>query len=474
MKKIISVVVVIVFCIVLFIGSALTNLIVRDNEHNSNNLMGAYVLYNFEEDNRIIWTFDGYDSMVQSTYGYYRIENKSGLIDVILSSEQEKGGISLRDTMSSTTFDSLINDMELFDEMYLFSIKTMHDSEPEYSYVFAPNGTYELRTEYKYTFNKTKLIIQDDVWEVSKTPYDDSVYLLNYTGTEPAITGHNMEFLTGQKSLVLVPLEKNFDYEFYAVESNENHVVAFMPEHEIFTFEKGTYSFDNSNNVVKINLHAPSGEEIYNIENVSTEGLRFVSAEKSVDFETTGDISEFLKGAEKGVGDFEYYISMEDLNSRLKITFNEDGTFVRYNQYSYAQHMGTMTIIDYAENIDASTDSSVYYQTFNFTCNEQIGTINLNLANSVFPSPHVSYQLTRIDQFDDSGIEAGSFEGMTGIKYSYKRVITACPSGNSEDTIYRVIYTNDLEITGEQISHNSLSGTFIPIEEKNYELLHVW
>lgn len=266
-------------------------------------------------------------------------------------------------------------------------------------------------------------------------------------------------------------LDKNFDYEFYSVNGNENHIVAFMPDYNIFTFEIGTYTIENKSELI---LDTPTGKETYSFSNPTEDGfVTLIKDGESLQYKTTASEGGFTNGFIKGIAPFEHYATFYDQASACQITFDTDGTFVRQNHFEYEQHMGHISILDsYADMTGDKPSDDIMYQ---YTFDERLGTVNLEPEKSFFAMPHASYQLVRMDNFDDDGIERGTFVGLNDKEFKYKRVLMeTLPNAQEGDITYRIVYTNDLSITGEQITQDSLSGTFIPASEKEYQFLHIW
>lgn len=173
--------------------------------------------------------------------------------------------------------------------------------------------------------------------------------------------------------------DKNLDYEFYSIDDNEDHIVGFMPDENVFVFE-----------------------------------------------------------------------------SRL-----DDGTFAKITPYNYSVS-GDRIIFNTTEENSSSKEYEISYD-------EEKQTIYLH--EDKMGSDH---SLIRVDAFDDDGIETGTFTGLNGAEYSYKRVLISERADAPGHITYRIIYTNDLNITGEQIFQDMISATFIPAGDRQYQAQYTW
>lgn len=466
--RILSTIIAVVLLLVLLFGSCSFSHNNKDSE-----LLGSYIIQEFEDTERMIWTFDGKGSVTQSFYGYYRIEVTDGKNDLILSHDINGDGIHAGDFPETVAWNSILDEPSLLDDVYCvsFDSKALDMNLPT-SYIFHPNGTYEKRTVIPYTYDGSELIFLYDIYTVSKDPSTEGVYQLKYKGNTNSNAMENAQFTFAGISMTLVPLNKNFDYEFYSVDGNENHVVAFMPEQNIFTFEIGTYTIENESTLI---LDTPTGEESYSFSNPTEDG--FITLKKdgeTFQYKTTASEDGFMNGFIKGAAPFEHYAAFYDQNSETEITFKEDGTFTRQNHYKYVQYKGYIAILDSFDNTKGPEECDSY--DYQFTCDDRVGTLNLKKKNSNFTIPRVSYQLVRMDNFNDEGIEEGNFIGLSDREFKYMRVLirTSPYAGEEDYIIYRIVYTDDLSVTGEQIYQDSISGTFIPFSEKSYQPIHTW
>lgn len=462
MKKLISTLIAVALLLILLFGSSS---ITQDNRNSE--LLGAYTIQEFEDSERIIWTFDGKGTVTQSFYGFYRVETINNETDIIFSHEKDKDGLHARD-FTENVWSSILSEPSILEqEPYLVSWETTEFDKPvTTSYIFHPNGTYEKRVELPYTYDGKELVFFCDIYNVSSDPANEDIYHLKYKGNINADASMNRQFLFDTITMTLVPLDKNFDYEFYSVNGNENDIVAFMPDTNIFTFELGTYSIESENTLV---LNGPKGKETYEFSNPTVEGdVIFTKDGEEYHYKTHTSEGGFLNGFLKGTAPFESYACFYDQASDCEITFDTDGTYVKQNHYSYAQFKGYISILDtYSE--DDNEQEEIMYQ---YTCDERTRTLNFAQKES----DYVSYQLVRMDNFDDEGIEEGTFVGLNDREYKYQRVlIQTSPYAGEEDNItYRIVYTDDLSITGEQIYQDYISGTFIPFSEKGYQGIHTW
>ena len=235
--------------------------------------------------------------------------------------------------------------------------------------------------------------------------------------------------------------EYNPRYEFYCVNNDTNNIVAFMPDNIIFTFEKGTYDWTDG----QLTLNGPNGEEIYTASGATEDGYVTLTTtnNKSEDLllKTTGSIGGFLNGFLFDQSPFENYAGFQLDNHDMEITFDTDGTFIRQTKYVHLYDNKYLNVVD-----DRSTFAISSKDT-----------------------------LTRMDRFDENGIEEGTFESQfIDTTYKYKRILIYHNTGGIGSTIYTVVYTNNLSITGEDLYNDMISAVFVPLEEKEYERITSW